>query len=129
MMAVLSLSNVQASSDYALQHANPLPNLIRVSMENAKVLGLNETQVNALQAWSHENKEKMINLIKQVISEEVMLHEEALTTDKDVVEKAETMLNTRREIIKLKTRCRANLKTILTEKQYTELIAIYRKSK
>jgi len=126
MMVFMSASSVYAGASFALRHANPMPNLMRIAMGNAEILNLSEAQVKALKAWAVENRPKMGMMIKKVISEERMLREEALTTDVDVPKKAETMLQTRRKIIEMKTKCRAHLKKTLTDKQYTQVIGIYR---
>jgi hypothetical protein len=122
----MSASTAYAGAGFALRHANPMPNLMRIAMGNADILNLSEDQVKALKAWAVENRPKMAMMIKKVVSEEQMLREEALTTDVDVVKKAETMLETRRKIIEMKTKCRAHLKNTLSEKQYAQVIGIYR---
>ena len=135
MLALMTLTTAQAKEDgkkqheMAMKHANPMPNLMRVAMEHKKDLNLSAEQVKALKAWADENKPKMKELIKTVNQEERMLHKEALTTDNDVVAKAQKMLDARKEIIVLKTQCRANLKTILDEKQFKQLVKIYRDSR
>ena len=126
MIMFMSTSSVYAGAGFALRHANPMPNLMRITMGNAEILNLSEDQVKALKAWAAENRPKMAMMIKKVVSEEQMLREEALTTDVDVPKKAETMLETRRKIIEMKTKCRAHLKKTLTEKQYAQVIGIYR---
>jgi len=126
MMMLMTLSNVYAGSGHALRHANPLPNLVRLTLGNAELLQLSTKQVEEIRTWARANKPSMMKLVQKVMSEEKMLNEEALTTDKDVVKKAESMLDARREIIKLKTACRMNLKKVLSEKQYAQVIGIYR---
>ena len=125
-IALMSLSNVYAKGDYALRHANPLPNLVRVSIANAEALHLSKEQVASIKDWGKRNRPTIKALVKKVMSEEKMLREEALTTDKDVPTKAEAMLEARRDIIKLKTLCRVNLRSVLTKEQYAQLISIYR---
>jgi len=122
----MTLSNVYAGAGHALRHANPLPNLVRLTLGNAELLQLNATQVKEIRTWARTNKPTMMKLVQKVMNEEYMLKEEALTTDKDVVKNAESMLDARREIIKLKTACRMNLKKVLSEKQYAQVIGIYR---
>ena len=126
MMMLMTLSTVYAGAGHALRHANPLPNLVRLTLGNAELLQLNAEQVKEIRTWARENKPTMMKLVQKVVNEEKMLKEEALTTDKDVVKNAESMLDARREIIKIKTACRANLKKILSEKQYAQVIGIYR---
>lgn len=130
-VALMSISTVYAGKGYGgkghgLRHANPLPNLMRVAMGNAELLNLSKKQMLALRAWGSENKPKMMMLVKQVLQQEMMLREEALTTDKNVVKKAEKMLDTRRKIIAMKTACRVRLKSILNKQQYAQVISIYR---
>jgi Spy/CpxP family protein refolding chaperone len=135
LLVLTSFVSVQAKEDgqkqheLAMKHANPMPNLMRVAMEHKKDLNLTKEQVAALKAWADENKPKMKELIKTVNQEERMLHKEALNDDNDVVGKAQKMLDARKEIIVLKTKCRENLKTILDEKQFKHLVKIYKDSR
>lgn len=133
VLAILSLTSVEAKmankEGYALRHANPLPNLMRVAMTNKGELNLTQDQITKLQDWSKSNKPQMKQLVQKVMQQERALREEALTTDKNVMEKAEEMLDTRRAIMKKKTACRQNLKTILTAAQYEQVITIYKSQK
>lgn len=124
--STLQAMNNQAMNTQALAHANPMPNLMRIAIGNADTLGLNAEQISGLKAWVQTNKPKMKEMIHKVMMEEAMLLEDALTTDNDSVKKAETMLETRKQIIATKAQCRMTLRKILTEKQYAQVIAIYR---
>ena len=123
---LMSLSTAQAGSQQALRHANPMPNLMRIAIKNASILGVTPEQMKNLQVWVKKSKPEMIKMVQQVRSEEKMLLENALTIDKDVVKKSETVLGLRKKIIEMKTNCRAVLKNTLTEKQYANVINIYR---
>lgn len=126
-LILMSLSTVQvAGGQSALKHANPMPNLMRIAIKNADILGVNKEQMVALKAWSTTNKPKMQQMVKKVMSEEKMLLENALTTENDSVKDAAVMLETRKTIIAMKARCNANLKTILNKKQYEQVVTIYR---
>lgn len=133
MLSLMALTNVQAKegkmNHHAMMHANPLPNLMRVATQNAKELNITADQMKELEAWKTTAKPKIKQLIKTVMQEERMLHKLALTTDSDVVAKAQPMLDARKAIIELKTQCRMNLKTILSEKQYKQLVKLYRQSR
>lgn len=113
----------------ALKHANPMPNLMRIAIKNADLLGIDQKQMSALKAWSDTNKPKMKQMVRTVMHEEAMLLENALTTDNDSVKDAEVMLDTRKKIIEMKAACNANLKTILTKEQYQNVVKIYRSTK
>lgn len=128
-LVLMSMTTAYAGGKYALKHANPMPNLMRIAMGNAELLNITGDQIKGLYAWSNENKPKMMMLVKQVMIQEKMLREEALTTDKDTMKKAEEMLDTRRKIMQMKTACRSTLRSILSEKQYARVISIYRSSR
>lgn len=125
-LLLMSISTVYAGQGYGLRHANPMPNLMRIAVGNAELLNISKEQLAALRVWEGENKPKMMMMVKEVMIQEKMLREEALTTDKDVVKKSEKMLDTRKKIIEMKTACRAHLKSVLSEKQYSQVIGIYR---
>ena len=126
-LVLMSLSTTHAAGgQYALKHANPMPNLMRIAIKNADILGVDAKQMVALKAWSDTNKPKMKQMVKKVMVEEKMLLENALTTDNDSLKEAEVMLETRKTIIAMKAKCNANLKTILTKKQYADVVNIYR---
>lgn len=123
IVAALAMINAHA---FGMRHANPMPNLVRYAVGNAELLGLNKKQLDEIAAWSDANRAKMMQLVQLVHSEEQMLLEEALGSDVDVVKKSEKMLDARKQIIEIKTACRANLKKILTKKQYEQLVTLYR---
>jgi hypothetical protein len=124
-----SCAGKSAGAKHALKHANPMPNLMRLVIGNAEILGLSPEQLTQVKAWTTASKPKMRAMIISVMKEEAMLHENALTTDKDVVAQSQKMLDTRKKIIEMKTKCRATLKSILNEKQYANVVKIYRASK
>jgi len=126
-LVLMSFTTVHAAGNqFALKHANPLPNLMRIAINNADILGVDAKQMVALKAWSDTNKPKMMEMVKKVMAEEKMLLENALTTDNDSVKEAAVMLETRKQIIDMKAKCNTNLKTILTPKQYKQVVTIYR---
>jgi|GEM_PF-1492706 len=132
VVLLMSISSLHAMNmgmgmqKHALKHANPMPNLMRIAIKNADILGIDQKQMIALRAWSDTNKPKMMKMVKSVMHEEAMLLENALTTDKDPVKEAEVMLETRKKIIEMKANCIANLKTILTKEQFQNVVNIYR---
>jgi Spy/CpxP family protein refolding chaperone len=131
-LVLISFSSLHAMNmgmgmnKHALEHANPMPNLMRIAIKNADLLGIDQKQMTALKEWSDTNKPKMKKMIQQVMHEEAMLLENALTTDNDIVKEAEVMLETRKKIIEMKANCNTNLKSILTKKQYQQVVTIYR---
>lgn len=128
IIAVLSMTSLYANQNYAMQHANPMPNLVRYTLGNAELLGLDAKQIQAVKAWAKQNKPTMKKLVQNVMHQERMLMEEALGADVNTAKLAEETLNTRKEIIALKSLCRANLKEVLTPTQYKNVVGIYRSS-
>ncbi|CAA6816989.1 MAG: Unknown protein [uncultured Sulfurovum sp.] len=125
-LLLLTFSSVEAGNKQALQHANPMPNLMRIVAGNSALLNLNEAQLKDIKAWMKTNKPVMKGMIKEVMTKEKALLENALTTDTDIEKKADEILAVRKQIIMMKTNCRKELKRILDEKQYAAVIAIYK---
>lgn len=130
MLIFISFSTLHAingpMNPNALKHANPMPNLMRIAIGNADILGINAEQMKSLQEWVNTNKSKMKQMVQKIMLEENLLLEEALTTDTDTMKKAESILETRKQIMEIKTKCRAHLRTVLTKEQYANVIKIYR---
>jgi len=126
IITALSCSSLSAMNNRSLTHANPMPNLMRIAQGNAELLGLNAKQIESLKAWSDANRPKMMQMTQTVMQEEAMLKENALTSDTDIEKQVDSMLQARKNIIMLKTQCRAELKKILTPDQYANVIKIYR---
>lgn len=124
VIALISFTSLHAN--YALKHANPMPNLVHYALGNAEILGITKKQISDIKFWAKDHKPQIQKLVKSVNEQERMLLEEALGADVNVVEKSKKMLETRAEIIQMKTACRASLKKILSKKQYEQLISIYR---
>ena len=79
-----------------------------------------------MKAWSDKSKPMMKEMVKKAMSAEKVLHDKALTTDADTAKDAELILETRKHIIAMKTKCRNTLKGILTKEQYANVINIYK---
>ncbi len=129
MLMFMSISTLSANSGYAFRHANPLPNLMRVAMGNADLLDLNKEQRKSLMAYAKSNRPKARALVKKILEQEKALMQEALTTDKGVDTMADKMLESRKNLIEMKSACRTFLKSVLTEKQYKQVISIYKSTK
>ncbi|CAA6803341.1 MAG: Unknown protein [uncultured Sulfurovum sp.] len=125
-MLLLTFSALEAGNKQALKHANPMPNLMRIVVGNAVLLDVNDTQMKEVKGWMKTAKPVMKGMIKEVMMKEKALHENALTTDADIEKQADEVLALRKKIIMMKTKCRQELKRILTEKQYAAVVTIYK---
>ena len=120
---LLTFSNV-----YALENANPMPNLVRHVMANANLLHLTNTQKQEVKKWARDNKPKVLRLVRELKIQENKVLKDSLSNDDDILSKAESTLDIRREIIQIKTLCRTHLKDLLSEKQYSQLLDIYKEA-
>lgn len=129
-MILLTLSSLDAKmptgQKYTLKHANPMPNLMRIVVGNAEILNVTPKQLVKIKIWMKASKPKIKAMINKVVTQEAILLESALTTDNDSAKEAKEMLDTRLQIITMKTKCRETLKSILTKEQYVSVIKIYR---
>lgn len=125
-MLLLTFSSVEAGNKQALKHANPMPNLMRIVVGNAALLDVNDTQMKEMKGWMKTAKPVMKSMIKEVMMKEKALHDNALAKDTDIEKQADEVLALRKKIIMMKTKCRQELKRILTEKQYADVITIYK---
>jgi len=120
------MGNSTGMGGYALKHANPMPNLMRVALGNSNLLGLSKSQIDSLQSWRAANQGNLRSLVQQVMAEEKILHEHSLTNESDIVKRVDNVLKLRLQIMQTKTNCRVNLKKILTKEQFNKVVSIYR---
>ena len=120
------MGNRSGMGSYALKHANPMPNLMRVALGNSALLGLSKSQIDSLNTWRTENQGKLRSLAQQVLSEERALHEHSLTNDDMAMKKATNILELRKQIMQTKTNCRTTLRKVLSKEQYNKVVSIYK---
>ena len=128
-IVLMAFSSLNANRNHALNHANPMPNLMRIALGNAELLDISKTQLQSLKEWGKTNKPVMKQMIKQVMEQERTLRRNSLNSDDNINKLTNDMLKTRKDIIIMKTKCRRNLKKILNAKQYKQVIGIYRSNR
>ncbi len=109
-------------------NANPMPNLMKVIKKHGDKLALSEGQKSKLAEWRTANHDKVHGLMKNIRQSEKELNAASLAgADKaTLLAKADEIMDMRKAIIATKTDCRDNLKTVLTDKQYSQVIEIYK---
>lgn len=122
---LLVSTNVYATKN-TLDHTNPMPNLVRYVIANADLIQLKNEQKMIIKAWSSVNKPRVKMLKKEIILQEKELLIESLAGDANILEQSESIFDKRREVIKIKTQCRAQLKDILTPWQYSLIVDLYK---
>ena len=123
---MLSILPLNAQQGYGIKHANPMPNFIRVVIANADILNVNKSQMKEIKAWQKTNKSMMTKMVQDVVKEERDLKDSALSSGKNLQAIADSIIKNRANIISMKIACRANLQTILTPKQFEQLLTIYK---
>lgn len=114
----------------AMQHANPMPNLMMIVMKQGESLDLSDEQKAALKKWRTENNAKTQALAQKITDQDMALKAKSLegATAEEIEKLATEVLALRMQMIKGKTKCRDNMKTILNEKQYEKLISLYKET-
>ena len=111
---------------YAMRHANPMPNLMKIVRQQGDQLDLSEDQAKQLAAWRETNMQPMHARAERVMALEAQLKQAAL----DGRPKAELMgiasriMTERTQIIATKADCRDNLKRVLNPEQFELLLSL-----
>jgi hypothetical protein len=114
---------------YAMRHANPMPNLMKIVKQQGDQLGLSDEQAAQLAVWRENNMAPMHARAEQVMALEAELKQAAL----DGRPKAELMgiasriMSERTQIIATKADCRDHLMRVLTPEQFTQLVSLQRR--
>lgn len=109
-----------------MSHANPLPNLMRVIKHQGDQLNLTEEQSKALAGWSDAHHKPMRAKVKEVHDLEKAMFD-ATTAGKskaEIMGMASRLMQVRQRIISTKLDCRNNMRGILTEEQFAQVISL-----
>ena len=111
-----------------MQHANPMPSLMRVIIKQGDSLDLSDDQKAALKKWRTENNAKTQALAQTITDLELALKEKVLNgaTAEEIEVLATEVLGLRMTMIKGKTACRDNMKKILDDNQFKRVISLYK---
>lgn len=113
-----------------VHHANPMPNLMQVVMNQGDKLELTEEQSKALDEWHSKNHPRIMAMAKRVAELEKTLSNEALDGASGAVLQQITneIFKVRENIIKTKLACRNNMHNILKPAQWDKLVELYKAS-
>lgn len=111
----------------AMKHANPLPNLMKVTKKFGEELNLSMEQKSELKKWSSHNGPIMRDMVKEVINAEQALHSAALgnASQAELQDMMDNVLRIRLKVAQGKMRCRENMKKILNDQQWKKVVNIY----
>lgn len=119
----------QQNKAWAMKHANPLPNLMKVVKKFGNELNLSADQKSAMEKWRIQNGSVMEGLVKDVVNAEQTLHSSALgnASQAELQNLMDNVLRLRLQIAKGKMRCRENMRKVLNEQQWNKVVSLYRK--
>jgi hypothetical protein len=128
IMAAASVQQVGAIDMTAVKHAHPLPNLMITIVEHGDMLDLSPEQDQALADWRAKQKSIMAELVMAIKNGEQQLEEASLNgaSKKEIMAQLDALLEKRRQIADIKTDCRDNMRRILSDEQWNEVVSLYR---
>lgn len=111
---------------YAMRHANPMPNLMKIVKKQGDQLDLSEQQAKQLAAWRELNMKPMHARAERVMALEAELKQAALDgkPKAELMGMASRIMSERTQIIATKADCRDNLKRVLTAEQFATLLSL-----
>ena len=112
----------------AVKHAHPLPNFMRVIVENQDKLGLSEEQKQAVAAWVGEHRPIVKELALSIKAGEKALHDAALNcaTKAEMMVNLEELLKKRREMAENKMDCRDAMRELLGYDKWQQVLELYK---
>jgi len=113
---------------HMMQHASPLPNLMRVALNNTEAIKLDEKQVRNLEFWRDRQSIVARRLVKEIMALEAEIKEASLSGKSTgyLINKISTMLSKRMQLASQKVLCRDNMMHVLTPEQWSKVVELYR---
>ena len=111
-----------------MQHASPLPNLMRVAMHNKEALKLDEAQIRNLEFWRDRQSIVAKRLVREITMLETEINEASLSGKPTgfLINKVSTMLSKRMQLASQKVLCRDNMMHVLTPEQWAKVVGLYK---
>lgn len=102
---------------------------MRVVKKHETELGLNKEQSQALADWRMKNHGPTHSKVKQIRELERAMYQASMDgkSKQELMQMAAKLMQLRTEIISGKTDCRDNMRSILNDKQYVQVVAMYEK--
>ena len=127
LVLMLANGSAQAMDMAAVKHAHPLPNFMLVMLEYGEKLNLSEEQQAALKAWGKEHKPLAQQLVSAITQGEKALHQASLegVSKADMMAQLDGLLEKRKELAEFKTDCRDNMREVLSDEQWEQVIEYY----
>lgn len=106
---------------------NPMPNLMRMVVHQGGQLDLTAEQEAALAEWRAAHHDVIHALMGEIRAGEKAIMQAALAgaPQEEILAQAGALMDKRMAIVTIKARCRDNMRQILDESQWEQLIALY----
>ena len=112
----------------AVKHAHPLPNLMRIIVDNQDQLGLSAEQKQAVADWIKKHRPIVTELAMSIKEGEQTLHDSALNcaAKEGMMAKLEELLNKRRKMAVLKMECLETMHQLLGYEKWQQVLELYK---
>lgn len=109
-----------------VKHTSPMPNYMRTLKKNSDILELSSEQETQLKKWASENSKKATATVKRIVELENNISYASMHGDSKelLMKKFSEMTALRLTLASSKTACRDNMRSILSEKQWTKLVGL-----
>ncbi|MCK5902490.1 MAG: copper chaperone PCu(A)C [Cocleimonas sp.] len=110
-----------------IKHTHPMPNLMRVINKFSDQLSLSEKQAAALKQWQTEHQPMAKKIMNTILKLEADLHTAAISDEplRKIDQLADAIMQNRMKLIRGKALCRENMKKILNNEQYKQVVTLY----
>ncbi|OAD23824.1 hypothetical protein THIOM_000330 [Candidatus Thiomargarita nelsonii] len=112
----------------AMKHAHPLPNFMLVITQHGDMLALSPEQAQALANWLDKHGPIAKELAMAIKKGEQQLQEASMngSSKEEIMAQLEALLDKRRQLAEMKTICRDNMRQILSDEQWNEVVSLYK---
>lgn len=128
MMPKAKAQDEKLTQELLMKHINPLPNLMQVVTKMGDKLNLTEQQSADLKKWRDERRPVVKKTAKVIVKLEADLMAAVLNNEplSKIDQLADGIMKNRIKIIRGKAFCRENMKRILDNDQYKNLLSLYK---
>ncbi|MEN8220901.1 MAG: hypothetical protein ABFS56_32010 [Pseudomonadota bacterium] len=128
LLAFMAAANAGAIDMKAVKHAHPLPNFMLVIIQQGDMLALSPEQAQAVANWRAKHGPIAKKLVMAIKKGEQQLQEASLngTSKEEIMAQLDALLKTRRQLAEMKTICRDNMRQILSDDQWNEVVSLYK---
>ncbi|MCK5877808.1 MAG: hypothetical protein KAG43_09250 [Candidatus Marithrix sp.] len=112
----------------AIKHASPLPSLMMVTKKHGEQLNLSEEQKTGLAAWSKIHFPMLVEISTEIKTGEQAVHDAVVdgASKEDVMAQINELSEKRKSIASMKTDCRDNMRKLLNDEQWKQLVELYK---